>query len=262
MDGFDRLRSLDRHFFYGRCQEGSSMDIGKNVSEVRQALKEDTGEGTKTLLAQIETEFATMQDSLKRINSENKTKREALNELQISTENLISEKDLEVGKLKKQIETLSDDSAISNLQAEHTTKVTEFQTKLETLSTENESLKNSQTELNKIFRTDFINDFNGILENDNFEKVSKLIKMPKKSEDGKFDFTELTDEDIQFNKGKFSEFITLGLFTIAGQANQNTNVPVVEKFEGNVDIVKLAKSDPVAARKYLDKKRNRNQLFK
>jgi len=71
--------SLTGFSLFGRCRKDSSMDIEKTMSEVRQFLKEDSGEGTKQLLAQVEQEFKTMQDSLKRINSENKTKREKLN---------------------------------------------------------------------------------------------------------------------------------------------------------------------------------------
>lgn len=246
------------------ARKESSMDIEKNVSEVRQALKEDTGEGTKNLLAQIESEFVMIQDSLKRVNSENKTKREKLNELQITTDDLIGKKELEIGKLNKTIETLSDDSAITKLQADHETQISElksdYDTNITDLTTQNKQLQDSQKQLYGIFKNELINDINTIAEHPNFEKVKDILKLPE-IKDEKYDFDSWTDEDVIFNKSKLTEYKKVGLFgdTVT---MPNPNRPITEKIDLNVDIVELARRDPEAAKKELAKRRKaRNSLI-
>jgi hypothetical protein len=239
------------------------MDIEKNVLEIQQALKEDAGEGTKQLLAQVKSEVLTMQDAIKRLNAENKTKREKLNELQISTEDLISKKDLEIGKMKKSIETLSDDSAITKLQADNETTVnelkSEYDTKITDLTTQNEQLLESQKQLHGIFKTEVINDINGIVEHPNFEKVKDILKLPEIKDD-KYDFESWTDEDVIFNKSKLAEYKTVGLFGDTLPVI-NPNIPKTEKIDLNVDLVELARRDPEAAKKELAKRRKaRNSL--
>jgi len=239
------------------------MDIERILSEIRQALKEDTGEGTKNLLAQIQSEVLTMQDSLKHLNSENKTKREKLNELQISTEDLIGKKDLEIGKLKKSVETLSDNSVIKTLQADYETKTnelkSEYDIKITDLTTQNEQLQGAQKQLYGIFKNELINDINIIAEHPNFDKVKDILKLPE-IKDEKYNFDSWTDEDVVFNKSKLNEYKKVGLFgdviTIS-----NPNLPITEKIDLNIDIVDLARRDPEAAKKELVKRRKaRNSL--
>ncbi|MBC8181492.1 hypothetical protein H8E88_10255 [candidate division KSB1 bacterium] len=239
------------------------MDIEKNLSEIRQALKEDTGEGTKNLLSQIGSEVLTMQDALKRLNSENKTKRESFNELQISTDDLIGKKDLEIGKLKKSIETLSDDGAIKTLQADHKTETnelkTDYDTKITDLTTQNEQLQDAQKQLYGIFKTELINDINTIVEHPDFEKVKDILKLPE-IKDEKYDFDSWTDDDIIYNKSKLNEYRKVGLFEEKIPIS-NTNIPMTDKIDLNIDIVELAKRDPEAAKKELAKRRKtRNSL--
>ena len=233
------------------------MDIAKSISEIGKALKEDSGEGTKNLLAQIESEFTTMQDTLARVNNESKKRREKINELTIANEELISTKDLEIGKLNKKINALSDDNAIEKLQAEHTVKIneltTEHESKVSDLTTRNEQLLESQKQLHEVFRNEVVNDLTNLKDHPNFEKVKDKLKLPEIKED-KYDFENYSDEDMLFTKSKLSEYKGIGYFEIDGKKPDNPQTPIVTK-TGEIDIEELARTDPAAARKELDRRK-------
>lgn len=228
------------------------MDIEKATVEIGGSLKEDTSESIKTTLENVKREFATMQISLKAANSEAQTNRIKASELRGKLEDA----DLQISKL-------SDDTKLKEIQADHKSKFEELkkgsETKIKEFETLNTQLLESQKQLHGIFRKEFVTSFEKIKEHPNFEKIKDILKLPEKKED-KYDFNALSDEDVLFNKSKLAEYNSLGLFEVIGGI-PSVKVPLTEKIT-DVDIVELAKSNHKEARKWLDKKRGRNVLFK
>ena len=79
----------------------------------------------------------------------------------------------------------------------------------------------------------------------NFEKAKKLLKLPEPSEDGAFDVTKISEDDMTHNLTKMSEFNALAYFDGEGVADKkkdvdgNKNVKIPAGFE---ERIKAAKS--------------------
>lgn len=218
------------------------MDIEKAIGEITQHFKEETPESVKATLENVKREFGQMQVSLSAVNTESKGRKETIRKLQ-------DELDEALSKVSK----LSDDTQMKEMQANYDSKISE-------LTTEKENLLKSQNALHEIFRKEVANEIEKIKEHPNFEKVKTQIKLPE-IKDNKFDFTKLSTEDVLFNKNKLSEYQALGLFESKLEPPGIAQTPRVEKFE-DIDIVELAKTNPLKAREILDKRRGRNVLFK
>ena len=229
------------------------MDIAKAITEVGGFLKEDAPESVKTTLEGVKREFSTMQISLSSANEESKGRKEKIRTLQD-----------ELDDAQAKVAKLSDTTKVQELETEYAAKIkaleTDSATKIEEFEKEKAQLLAAQNELHGIFKTEVQSDLEIIKEHPAFEKIQGNLKLPEVKEDKSFDYETYSIEDVLHTKAKLVEYKNLGLF---GESLQDSNpmVPKVKKIDDDVDITALAKSDPVAARKWLDAKRHKNPLF-
>jgi len=81
-----------------------------------------------------------------------------------------------------------------------------------------------------------------VREHENFKKASPDLKLPKPGEDGKFNLTEMSQEDLEHNVGEMTRFNRLGIFGEKGNgqtkivdgSGPEKNIPqsVAEKISG------------------------------
>jgi len=172
------------------------MDIKDVLAKIKAAAGEEITPKIDGLLKSIENEFASMGDDLKAANAESK------------------ERKLKIRELSGQLEEASD-------------KVKDLDGKANNpdLAKEMADLKQFKADVLKTKRAAFSGEFATVAKHPNFEKAKEQFKLPKPADDGTFDFTKATDEEIAHNVAKLEEYRKIGYFAEEQKPTPGFNGP-------------------------------------
>lgn len=201
------------------------MDIVDRIAQVRNSLGAEALESVKELIGDLEADAKSIVAALKKANSEARDKRIQLEEAKDSHKDL--EAQIEV--LKRKADTTAKDEEISGLKK----KIGEY------TNYRREQLNGKITKFQK---------------SKAWEKASKHLSLPD-ADDGKFDLSEMGEEEITRNLAKISEFEDLGIFGAEFTRDMHgNNYNGGNDFHYDGDPVELAKNDPESYEKYRAKK--------
>ena len=192
------------------------MDIKKLLEQVRSQLDGETAEKVNSVLKEIETGVVDIVDSLKAANSESKSRKLKIRDL----EEKISDYEVQVEKLQKESDTTE-------------------------LTKELESLKAFKSEVITRQRESFTNRFKEIKSHKNFEKAAKLFTLPEPDKDGEYDFSKLEDSDFDRNIQKLNELDALDYFgeqskkSVDGKKTDQSPADISERISGAKTIEEL-----------------------
>ena len=159
------------------------MDLKEVLAKIKAAAGEEAAPKIDSLLRQVEAEFATIADDLKAANAESKERKLKLRELQTQLD--------EAGEKVKDYEGKVNDPALKQ---------------------ELEALKQFKGDVLKARRGTFAAEFGEVVKHANFEKAKEQFKLPKPSDSGEYDYTKLSDADIEHNMAKLDEYRKIGFF--------------------------------------------------
>lgn len=159
------------------------MDFKEIFAKIRAALGEEAAPKIEGLLKQVEAEVNSIADDLKAANAESKERKLKIRDLTGQIEDAGAKlKDAE-GKLNNpdQVKELTD-------------------------------LKKFKADVLKKRKDGFADEFGKIVKLPQFEKAKDLFKLPKPNDAGEFDFSKMSDEDIDHNLAKVAELQKIGFF--------------------------------------------------
>lgn len=159
------------------------MDIKEIMAKIKAAAGEDVSPKIESFLRQIEAEFATVADDLKAANAESKERKLKLRELQTQLD--------EAGEKVKDYEGKVNDPALKQ---------------------ELETLRQFKGDVLKARRGTFSAEFGDVTKHANFDKAKEQFKLPKPTDAGEYDFSKLSDADIEHNMAKLDEYRKIGYF--------------------------------------------------
>lgn len=159
------------------------MDIKKLLDQVRSQLGDEAVTTVSSILKTIESGVVELQDDIKRVSGEAKSRRLSIQDL----ESKIADKDTEIESWKKKADT-----------SEVTKEV--------------ETLREFKSNTLKGQRDSFASKFQTISKHPNFDKVKGFYKLPDPDKDGKYDLSKMEDKDLEFNISKLNEHETAELF--------------------------------------------------
>ena len=161
------------------------MSIKELVDRVRSQIDEATLAKVGAVLEEIRAEGSTIADSLSAANNESKSRKIKIREL----EGLLEDRDVEIDGYKKKIET--------------------FDTK--PIEQERDKYKSKYKVFLDSQRSNFISFYDKVKSNESWARVKDEYKFPEEK-DGKPDWDNLTDDDLENNVTKMSYHQKLGLF--------------------------------------------------
>jgi hypothetical protein len=167
-----------------KTKETIQMDnLTEILAKIRAAVGEESTPKIDGLLKQIEAGFASVADDLKAANAESKERKIKIRDL--------------TGQL--------DDATL---------KVKDLDGKANNpdLAKEMADLKQFKADALKTKRAAFSGEFATVAKHPNFEKAKEQFKLPKPADDGTFDFSKSTDEEIAHNMAKLDEYRKIGYF--------------------------------------------------
>lgn len=164
------------------------MDIKALLAQVRQEIGDETVAKISSVLKEIETGVEDLVDSLKAASTESKTRKTKIRELEESKSDL-----------EGQLETLKKENNADELK---------------TLREFRQNSLNSQ-------RQNLGNEINKISKHPNFAKAEKLLKLPAADAKGARDYSQVSDDDLEFNISKLQELNDLDYF---GQSTSTKTV--------------------------------------
>ena len=166
------------------------MDITNALEQVRSKLGDEKLPEVETLLTEIKTEFgrlgkevSELQGALKSANHESMTRRIELNKVNQS----LSEKDMKIEELNK--DSGSDE-----------------------LNKELEGLREFKNGIIAKNRQNFVDGFAKVVTHPNFEKAKSEFVLPNPSDEGKYDFKDVSDDDMDLNVTAFNRLNRIDFF--------------------------------------------------
>ena len=163
-----------------------SDNFNKIIESVTSKITGDNAQDIKSELRQCSALFEDTIASLSSFGSENKEKR------------------LEIQKLEK---------ANRELRAEVDSVKTDFdEYKGSQDTSEIDDLRNFKAEVLAQNKATFIKQLESITEHNNFSKAKEFFEIPEANEEGVYDFTTLTDEQIENNMKEMTKLNKLGYF--------------------------------------------------
>ena len=177
------------------------------TKEIRDALKPEGGEKFATeiegFLRGIERDVSGLSSDLKLANKEAETRKEKLRE----SEGIVDERDETIKDLQEKIDTENPDlKLLEDLQAFKKRTV-------------------------KAQRASFVDSFAGIAEHANFEKAKPFLVLPDPDDEGVYDFTTVSDNDMEKNVLELQKMVALGTFEQVGE-NGKVKVHGVNQHKG------------------------------
>lgn len=199
------------------------FDIKEHMTRIRSEVGEEMASKIAGHLNSIEMAYTDLSKA-----------RGSIDEARVKYRDRADELTKEVEELQRKIVGLNNDDSVKEL----TEKV--------------KKLEGFQTQVYKENREKFTKMFDNIKEHANFDKVKSNFKLGELKDDA-YDNTSLSDEDVNHNINKLTEYQSLGIF---GDGIDIKNIPPGKPPGGeppgkDIDIVKLAKEDPAAAAKHL-----------
>jgi len=171
-------------------------------------MSKDSGQTVKNAIAAIRKELAS--EELDKIGSNLKAVEREFNDVfedvqtflneSISRKEKLREKDVEIEKLKDEIEKSKDTSSTDAIKKQ-----------LADLKKENETFKTQQAATDKQKRDAFVGDFEKYKNHADFEKVKPFLKIPDEV-DGKIDWENAAIDDIKLNLSEIEKARTYGSF--------------------------------------------------
>lgn len=166
------------------------MDITNALEQVSSKLGDEKLPEVESVLTEIKTEFgklgkevSELQGALKSANHESMTRRIELNKVNQS----LSEKDMK-------IEELQNNSGSEDLKKEV------------------EGLREFKNGVIAKNRQGFVDGFAKVVDHPNFEKCKSEFVLPNPGEDGKYDFKDVSDEDMDLNVTAFNRLNRIDFF--------------------------------------------------
>ena len=183
------------------------------IEAVASALGESTVTEINSALRTLKAEHSDVQDALNHANTESKGRKLKLRDMTTAAESLQET----IDDLKGQADTGKDGT-----------------TKMETELTELREFKAGTV---KTMRTGFLANFGKMVDHPNFVKAKELFTLPAvddkgvpvKAKDGSFDFSEVSDDQMEANITKANELATLGYFEEVKTDTQNKGTGALGK---------------------------------
>lgn len=170
------------------------MDFSQIIDSLKKLVKDEDVEKAVKLLGDLKAMHDDVQNDLSTANKESKERRLALKDAERKLNDALADKEAEIKKLTEKINDPAVQKEVETLKAEKAA----FETKWAGILAERR--KRLEEAISKL------------AENPKFEKAKTLLKLPKADKEGKLKFDTLSEEDVEHNTSKLTEWNELGYF--------------------------------------------------